>query len=305
MTSAKPSKNAILTGADMLRKMRIFSWNVNGLRAVLNKGALQKFLDEEKPDILCLQEIKARPEQVLHDFPGYVEFWNPAKRPGYSGTAILVSEADLLAKNVIRWASGETASNEANPSAPSGIYIFGLANLNLYASETSIAVSEGRTLILEFPEFYLVNVYTPNSKHDLSRLKLRETEWDPGFLEMLKELEKTKPVVACGDFNAAHTEIDLARPKDNEHNAGYTPEERQGIENLLRVGFIDTFRELHPDEKRYTWWTWRANARARNIGWRIDYFFISEALRKNLKSAEIYEKVAGSDHCPVGIDLEF
>lgn len=284
--------------------MKLYSWNVNGLRAVLNKGALQKFLDEEKPDVLCLQEIKARPDQVLFDFPGYVEFWNPAKRPGYSGTAMLFSEQYfrfVSPKMYIPDGAEGFASLEAVP--PDAQRMTFLANKS--CEENNIAVHEGRIQVAEFPEFYLVNVYTPNSKHDLSRLKLRETEWDPGFLGLLKELEKTKPVITCGDFNAAHTEIDLARPKDNEQNAGYTPEERKGIDNLINAGFIDTFRALHPDEKRYTWWTWRANARARNIGWRIDYFFISEALKKNLKSAEIYENIAGSDHCPVSIEMEF
>ena len=301
MISARPLRSAILKGEGMLR---IFSWNVNGIRAVLRKGELQKFIEKYRPDILCLQEIKARPEQVEYDFPGYKVFWNPAKRAGYSGTATLVSSADLLAKNVIRWTAGRTAPDGANLSGPSGIYIFGLANLDLYASETNVAVPEGRVLVLEFPKFYLVNVYTPNSKPDLSRLKLRETEWDPGFLEMLRELEKTKPVVVCGDFNAAHTEMDLARPKANHHNAGFTDEERQGITNLLEAGFVDTFRAAHPDEQRYTWWSHWGHARENNVGWRIDYFFVSGELAERVRSAEIYEEVTGSDHCPVSVEIE-
>ena len=284
--------------------LRIFSWNVNGIRAVLRKGELQKFIEKYRPDILCLQEIKARPEQVEYDFPGYKVFWNPAKRAGYSGTATLVSSADLLAKNVIRWTTGRTAHDGANLSGSSGIYIFGLANLDLYASETNVAVPEGRVLVLEFPKFYLVNVYTPNSKRDLSRLKLRETEWDPGFLEMLSELEKTKPVVVCGDFNAAHTEMDLARPKANHHNAGFTDEERQGITNLLEAGFVDTFRAAHPDQQRYTWWSHLGHARENNVGWRIDYFFVSGVFADKVRGAEIYEEVTGSDHCPVSITLD-
>ena len=164
---------------------------------------------------------------------------------------------------------------------------------------------EGRILIIDLKEFYLVNVYVPNSKPDLSRLKLREQDWDPGFLQLLKELEKEKPVVTCGDFNAAHEEIDLARPAANHHNAGFTDEERQGISNLIKAGFIDTFRFEHPDSERYTWWSHWGNARANNVGWRIDYFFISKSLQKNLKSAEIYENYMGSDHCPISIDLEF
>ena len=249
--------------------LRIFSWNVNGLRSVINKGALQKFLDAKQPDILCLQEIKARPDQVLYDFAGYEEFWHPAEKPGYSGTAILVS---LAAKR---------------------------KEINM-----PILDNEGRVLALEFERFFLVNVYTPNSKPDLSRLKLREKLWDPEFLNLLKELEKTKPVVVCGDFNAAHEEIDLARPKTNHHNAGFTDEERQGITNLINAGFVDTFRYLNPSLERYTWWSHWGNAREKNVGWRIDYFFISKSLLGNLKGANIYENILGSDHCPISIDLE-
>ncbi len=263
--------------------LKIFSWNVNGIRAVIRKGALQRFLDEYQPDILCLQEIKAKPEQVEYDFPGYEVFWNPAKKPGYSGTATLVrkgffisfSSLDLSQKNAIRW------------------------------SADGIAVPEGRVQVLEFEKFYLVNVYTPNSKPDLSRLNLRFKDWDPEFLNLLKELEKNKPVVTCGDFNAAHEEIDLARPASNHHNAGFTDEERQGISNLIGAGFVDTFRFLHPEDKRYTWWSHWGNARANNVGWRIDYFFVSSNLKSHLKSAEIYENIEGSDHCPISVTLDF
>lgn len=254
--------------------MKLYSWNVNGIRAVLKKGALQSFLEEYKPDVLCLQEIKAKPEQVDYDFTGYNVFWNPAMRAGYSGTAILVSKTCLDAKK--------------KPTA-----------------EMSVAVPEGRVLILDCSNFYLVNVYTPNSKPDLSRLKLREEEWDPGFLGLLKELEKDKPVVTCGDYNAAHEEIDIARPKTNHHSAGFTDEERQGITNLIEAGMLDTFRTLHPNEVRYTWWSHWGHARENNVGWRIDYFFVSKLLKKNLKSAEIFETVGGSDHCPISIELEF
>ena len=298
--------------------LKIFSWNVNGLRAVINKGALQKFLEEYKPDILCLQEIKAKPEQVDYKFPGYKVFWNPAKRAGYSGTAILVRNellsslfsADLLAKNVIRWQAERTALR-ANLSVASGIYIFGLANQELYASKSDdnnslerIAFQEGRALTLDCEKFFLVNVYVPNAKPDLSRLKLREKEWDPEFLKYLKELEKEKPVVVCGDFNAAHEEIDIARPKTNHHSAGFTDEERQGITNYINAGLIDTFRSLNPDSVRYTWWSHWGKARENNVGWRIDYFFVSKSLKPSLKSAEIYESVMGSDHCPISIELE-
>ena len=166
-------------------------------------------------------------------------------------------------------------------------------------------LTEGRVLTAEFEKFYLVNVYVPNSKPDLARLKLREELWDPGLLELLKELEKTKPVVVCGDFNAAHEEIDIARPKTNHHSAGFTDEERRGITNYIQAGLVDTFRTLHPDEVRYTWWSHWGHARENNVGWRIDYFFVSKSLLPNLKSAEIYENVIGSDHCPVSIELEF
>lgn len=316
MTNARPLRSVTLKEVDMLK---IYSWNVNGLRAVLRKGALQDFINKYQPDILCLQEIKAKPEQVEYDFPGYKVFWNPAKRAGYSGTAILVrkesllllSSADLSALDVIHWSSGK--------DCPSGNFLgdgrnirLKRTNLELHASENNsndsfdqLAEHEGRVLVLGFSDFYLVNTYVPNSKPDLSRLKLRETEWDPGMLEFLKELDKTKPVVICGDFNAAHEEIDIARPKTNHHSAGFTDEERQGITNYINAGLVDTFRTLHPEEVRYTWWSHWGQARANNVGWRIDYFFVSKALKKNLKSAEIYEDVTGSDHCPISIGLEF
>ena len=266
-------------------KYTIFSWNVNGIRAVLKKGALQNLIETKHPDVLCFQETKAKPGQAEINFENYEELWNSADRPGYSGTAIFTK-----------------------PKPSSVIYDF-TDDLNIAYPWDDDAygtpLNEGRVLTAEYPEFYLVTVYTPNSKPDLSRLKLRETLWDPAFLRFLKTLENHKPVVVCGDFNAAHTEIDLARPKDNEQNAGYTKEERQGIENLTSAGFIDTFRSLNPGVRRYTWWTFRAGARARNIGWRIDYFFISKSLAKNLISAEIHDQILGSDHCPISIELEF
>ncbi len=263
----------------------IFSWNVNGIRAITKKGALQKFTQEIHPDILCIQETKAKEGQAEIDLPDYEEIWNDATRAGYSGTAIFTKESPL---QVMRGFSENINSGCNWEDDPHGN-----------------PLEEGRVLTAEYPEFFLVTVYTPNSKHELTRLKLRELLWDPAFLRFLKELEQSKPVVVCGDFNAAHTEIDLARPSDNEENAGYTKEERQGITNLINAGFIDTFRALHPTEQKYTWWTWRARARERNIGWRIDYFFISKSLEKNLKSAEIYNDISGSDHCPISIKLEF
>lgn len=254
--------------------IKLFSWNVNGLRAVLRKGALQQFLQDQHPDILCLQEIKCKPDQLdlfeTDALKGYQIFWNPAARPGYSGTAILLNK-----------------------------------NIDVKKVDNNFDfLNEGRTLILEHKNFYLVNVYTPNSKPDLSRLELRHTDWDPGFKEYLKELEKEKPVITCGDFNCAHEEIDLARPNTNHHNAGFTDEEREGVSNLLSAGFLDTFRTLNPTAQRYTWWSHWGKARENNVGWRIDYFFISESLRKHLKSAEIYESQLGSDHCPISITME-
>ena len=196
--------------------MKLFSWNINGLRAVVNKGALQDFLAKESPDILCLQEIKCKPGQITLDLPDYDIFWNPAERPGYSGTAILVRKS-------ISVLGADASSANFLPN---------------------LAQTEGRVLTLEFPDFFLVNVYTPNSKPDLSRLSLRHEEWDVAFKGYLKHLEKQKPVITCGDFNAAHEEIDIARPNTNHHSAGFTDEEREGITNLLSAGFLDTFRHL-------------------------------------------------------------
>ena len=260
--------------------MKIYSWNVNGLRSVLNKGALQAMIKSEAPDIICLQETKAKQGQAEVDLPGYEELWNSAERAGYSGTAIFTKLKPLSVKNVL--------PTEINMT-----------------DEFGNPLTEGRVLTAEFENFYLVNVYTPNSKNELERLSLREKKWDPEFLNYLKELEKTKPVVTCGDFNAAHEEIDIARPKTNHHSAGFTDEERQGITNLISAGFIDTFRSLHPDEVRYTWWSHWGHARENNVGWRIDYFFVSKVLKNNLKSAEIHEALMGSDHCPISIELEF
>ena len=240
--------------------MKIFSWNVNGLRAVINKGALQEFIKECQPDILCLQETKAKQGQAEIDLPEYEELWNSAERPGYSGTAIFTKIKPLSTRN----------------SFPTDV---------VFRDEFGDPLTEGRVLTAEFEYFYLVDVYTPNSKNALERLPLREKKWDPEFLKYLKSLEKTKPVVICGDFNAAHEEIDIARPKTNHHSAGFTDEERQGITNLINAGFVDTFRSLHPSDVRYTWWSHWGHARENNVGWRIDYFFISKALKQNLKSA--------------------
>lgn len=256
--------------------LKIYSWNVNGIRAVINKGAFKSFIDKCQPDILCLQETKAKQGQAEIDLPDYEELWNSAERPGYAGTAIFTKIKPLSVK-------------------------YGLPAENL-ADKFGDPLTEGRVLTAEFEKFFLVNVYTPNSKNGLERLNLRAEKWDPEFLKYLKSLNK--PVVVCGDFNAAHEKIDIARPKTNHHSAGFTDEERQGIGNLLGAGFIDTFRYLHPNEVRYTWWSHWGHARENNVGWRIDYFFISDSLQDKLRTAEIHENVTGSDHCPVSIELE-
>ena len=280
-------------------KIHLFSWNVNGLRAVLKKQAIQNFLSVENPDFCCFQEVKAKPEQVkkeILDTPleNYQLHWNSAERPGYSGTM-------TIAKTDQKILSIETNLSEYFKSPD-----FDQAKSELLENDGfGSPFSEGRVLTLETENFYLVNVYTPNSKTDLSRLKLRHELWDPLFLAYLKHLEKTKPVVVCGDFNAAHQEIDLARPKQNTKNAGFTIEERRGISEILKQDFIDTFRSLNPDSNRYTWWSHWGKARENNIGWRIDYFFISKSLEKNLEAAEIYETILGSDHCPISITLNF
>ena len=249
--------------------MKLLSWNVNGLRAVQKKG-FREFLEKEQPDVICLQEHKASPEQVEPDWPEqYTAHWNVADRKGYSGTLILTKPQPL--------------------SVRCGI---GVAEHD----------NEGRVLTAEYPDFFLVNVYVPNSKRELTRLPYRQ-QWDRDFLEYLKGLERQKPVIFCGDFNVAHQEIDLARPKQNVKTHGFTPEERAGFDAFVRAGFIDTFRVFEKGGGHYTWWSLMAGARARNIGWRIDYFLASEALVPRLKSAFIRPEVIGSDHCPVGIEL--
>lgn len=266
------------------KDVTIFSWNVNGIRAVIKKQAFEPMIEKYAPDILCIQETKAKPGQVEIDLPEYTEIWNSAERAGYSGTAILTKIPPL----------------RVTDGFPEDLEIAYPWGDDRYGSP----LTEGRLQTAEFKDFYVVNVYAPNSKPDLSRLALREKLWDPALNTYLAELQKHKPVVICGDFNAARTEIDLARPSQNEHNAGYTPEERQGMTNFLtKAQMIDSFRWLHPEERKYTWWTWRAGARQRNIGWRIDYILISRQLEANLRTAEIHNDVLGSDHCPVSIRL--
>lgn len=266
--------------------MKLYSWNVNGIRAVINKGAFQSFMKEHQPDILCLQETKAKEGQAELDLKDYHEAWNDADKAGYSGTAIFSKEKPL---QVIKGFADDIAKK------------YGLAG-DPYGDPNK----EGRVISAEFEKFWVVTVYTPNSKGDLSRLELRHKQWDPAFLEHIKELEKTKPVLFSGDLNVAHNDIDLANPKANIGKHGFTNEEREGFENFEKAGLIDTFRTLHPDQaEAYSWWTHWANARARNIGWRIDYWVASQSLKDNIKAASIHPDVMGSDHCPVSVELEF
>lgn len=262
--------------------MKIYSWNVNGIRAVWNKGMFQKFIEEHQPDILCLQETKAMQDQSEVDLPEYQEYWNSAEKKGYSGTAIFTKTKPLSIIN---------GFSEA------------ISKKYQMADKYGDPLKEGRVISAEFDTFYVVTVYTPNSKGDLTRLDLRHKYWDVAFLEHCKELEKTKPVIFCGDFNVAHTEDDLANPKANVGKHGFTDEEREGFDNMKKAGFIDTFRMFTQGNGHYSWWTHWANARARNVGWRIDYFMVSASLKDSIKSASIYADVMGSDHCPVSIEL--
>ena len=265
--------------------MKIFSWNVNGIRAVINKGEFNKFIELYKPDILGIQETKAQPGQVEIDLPNYQEYWNSAEKKGYSGTAIFTKEKPLN----VTYGLGEIESNED--------YVF-----NDSYGDTR---KEGRVTTAEYKDFFYVTVYTPNSKGDLSRLEHRSKTWDPAFLNYINLLQSKKPVIFCGDLNVAHQEIDLANPKANLGKHGFTDEERSGFQNILDSGFVDIYRHFYPNkEASYTWWTHWANSRARNIGWRIDYFLVSESLVKRVKSAEIHPEIMGSDHCPVSIEIE-
>lgn len=265
----------------MKKSITLISWNVNGIRAVIRKEFFLEFIEKYNPDILCLQETKAERGQVEIDLPQYEEFWNSAEKKGYSGTAIFTKQKPLS----VQFDS-----------------LAGKSDLPLVDSEKRDARTEGRVITVEFEKFFVVNVYTPNAKDDLSRIPLRHKLWDPLFLKHLQMLQKKKPVITCGDFNVAHEKIDLARPKENIGMKGFTKEEREGFTNFIKAGFIDTFRDAHPGEPNYyTWWSHWANARARNIGWRIDYVLASTSLKKNLQDSFILPEVMGSDHCPVGI----
>lgn len=249
--------------------MKLVSWNVNGFRSVMKKG-FEDFFKAHKPDILCLQEIKCLPEHIELKLPSYELFCNSAKRPGYSGTAVFTKVKPL--------------------GVSSGMGV----------EEHD---QEGRVLTLEFPEYFLVNVYTPNAGEELKRLSYR-LQWDKSFLKFVKGLEKKKPVVVCGDLNVAHEEIDLANPKSNHGNSGFTDEERESFTRFLDSGFVDTFRHTNKNPGQYTWWTYRFGARSRNVGWRIDYFCVSKDFLPAMKEAFIRPEVMGSDHCPVGLVLK-
>lgn len=250
---------------------KLISWNVNGLRACVGKGNFYEFVRNENPDILCLQETKLQEGQIEMDLPGYHAYWNYAEKKGYSGTAVLAKEEPLSVS-----------------------YGLGIEEHD----------HEGRVITLEYPDYYLVTEYVPNSKQQLERLDYRMT-WEDAFLSYVKKLEEKKPVIFCGDLNVAHREIDLKNPSSNHHNAGFTDEERGKMSQILASGFTDTWRHFYPDtEGVYSWWSYRFHAREKNAGWRIDYFIVSDVLVPRLKDAMIYTEVYGSDHCPVGILLE-
>ena len=249
--------------------MKLITWNVNGVRSVLKKGFLD-FFKKENPDMLCLQETKCQPDEACLDINGSTLYWNSPTRKGYSGTALITKTKPLSVANGIGMSEHD---------------------------------NEGRVLTAEYPHFYLVNVYTPNSKRDLSRLDYRQI-WDREFLAYLKNLEKKKPVIFCGDLNVAHRAIDLTNPKANVKNHGFTPEERAGFDRIIQAGFIDAFREFHDEGGHYTWWSQLGTCRARNIGWRIDYFCLSPSLQPHLSDAYHLPQVKGSDHCPAVILLE-
>lgn len=264
--------------------MKLYSWNVNGIRAVINKGVFAKFIESEQPDILCLQETKAHRGQVEINLPNYEEYWNSAEKKGYSGTAIF---------------------SKIKPISVVNGFIDDIAQkYNLTGDNYGDPAKEGRVISAEFEHFWVVTVYTPNSKEDLSRLNLRHKEWDPAFLEHIKKLENKKPVLVCGDFNVAHTELDLANPKPNIGKHGFTSEERDGFDNLIAANFIDTFRIFNKNTGNYTWWSHWANARARNIGWRIDYWLASKSVLDKITTSKIHPDIMGSDHCPISIEVE-
>ena len=251
--------------------MKLISWNVNGIRACLKKG-FEDFFKEVDADIFCIQETKCQEGQVDLQFEGYKSFWNSAEKKGYSGTAIFTKKEPLTVS---------------------------------YGIEIEEHDKEGRVITLEFEKFYMVNIYTPNSKRELERLDYRMI-WEDEIRKYLLKLNKQKPVIMCGDLNVAHKEIDLKNPKTNRHNAGFTDEERDKMTELLKAGFTDSFRKLYPDtENAYSWWSYMGRAREKNVGWRIDYFITSKSIENKIQEAKIYPEVYGSDHCPVGLEIKF
>jgi len=278
--TARPPRNANLLPCPM----RIVSWNVNGIRAVQRKGMFDPFLDSLRPDIICLQETKAEQSQADCNLDGYEEYWHSATKKGYSGTAIFSKHAPtsvvygLPANLVERFQFADDSFGNPN--------------------------EEGRVVTAEFNDFFLVTAYTPNAKGDLSRLALRHQKWDPAFLSHVKSLNEKKPVAICGDLNVAHTNDDLANPKSNVGKAGFTSEERGGLDQLLDAGFVDSFRVFTQGNGHYTWWSNFSGARSKNVGWRIDYFLVSSDLAPRVQTAEIHPDIMGSDHCPVSITLK-
>ncbi len=263
--------------------MKLYSWNVNGIRAVVRKGEFQKFLAEHQPDILCLQETKAEQGQAEFDATGYIEYWNSSRaKKGYSGTAIFTKIKPLAVINDI----------------PEEFVLAGGLTLDDYGHSND----EGRVIAAEFDDFYVVTAYTPNAKDDLSRLNLRQ-QWDKALMLYCAGLQKNKPVLYCGDMNVAHTELDLANPVPNRGKKGFTNEERAGFDAWLAAGFVDTFRLFTEGKGHYTWWSHFAKARERNVGWRIDYWLASASIKDRVKKAGIHADQLGSDHCPVSIEI--
>lgn len=251
--------------------MKLISWNVNGLRAIVQKGDFTEFFNKADADFFCLQETKLQEGQIDLELPGYYQYWNYAEKKGYSGTAVFTKQEPISVQ-----------------------YGIGIEEHD----------KEGRVITLEFDDYYFITVYTPNSQTELARLSYR-MQWETDFLAYLKKLEETKPVIFCGDLNVAHKEIDLKNPKTNRKNAGFTDEERQKFTELLEAGFIDTFRYFYPDaEGIYSWWSYRFSARAKNAGWRIDYFCVSECLKDRLVDAKILTDIMGSDHCPIELEIK-
>ena len=249
--------------------MKLISWNVNGIRACLTKG-FEKVFKEINADIFCIQETKCQLGQVDLKFDGYTSYWNSAEKKGYSGTAIFTKQ-----------------------KPKSVTYGIGIEEHD----------KEGRVITLEFEKFYMVDIYTPNSKRELERLEYRQV-WEDEIRKYLLKLNESKPIIMCGDLNVAHEEIDLKNPKTNKGNAGFTNEEREKMTELLNAGFIDSYRYLYPEKIEYSWWSYMGHAREKNVGWRIDYFIVSNDFRENIKDATIYTEILGSDHCPVGLEIK-